>query len=278
MTVQPFIAACVQLNAGEDVAENLRAIEAYVREAVAGGAKLVLLPECAALMAWGRKKIIERSYTEAEHPALPLFAALARELDIWIHGGTLFVLTDEGDDPKVANRTYVISPAGQIMATYDKIHMFDVDLAGGESYRESATFEPGTQAVIADLPWGRLGLSVCYDVRFPYLYRALAHGGADFLAVPAAFTRPTGEAHWHALLRARAIENGCYVFAPAQTGVHPNDRKTYGHALIIDPWGSVLADAGTDAGVIMAEIDPARVAEVRGNVPSLRHDRTFSGP
>ncbi|MGH7033927.1 MAG: nitrilase-related carbon-nitrogen hydrolase, partial [Stellaceae bacterium] len=161
---------------------------------------------------------------------------------------------------------------------YDKIHMFDVDLPGGESYRESSAYRPGNRAVVAATPWGRLGLSVCYDLRFPHLYRALAQGGADFLAVPAAFTVPTGRAHWHVLLRARAIENGCFVLAPAQEGEHAEGRRTYGHSLIVAPWGEVLAEAQEGVGFITAEIDPGRIEEARRAVPSLRHDRPFERP
>jgi predicted amidohydrolase len=178
-------------------------------------------------------------------------------------------------DTKIANRSFVLNPAGEIAAWYDKIHMFDVDLPNGESYRESKNYQPGDRAVVADLPWGKLGLSICYDLRFPYLYRALAHQGADFLCVPAAFTKVTGEAHWHSLLQARAIENTCFVFAPAQTGKHDDGRSTYGHSLIVDPWGEVLADGGTEVGYVTADIDMARVAEARDRVPSITHDRDF---
>jgi predicted amidohydrolase len=177
-----------------------------------------------------------------------------------------------------ANRTHVIAPDGKIAAVYDKIHMFDVDLGNGESYRESATLKPGNQAVTGDLPWGRLGLSICYDLRFPHLYRALAKAGADFLTIPAAFTRTTGKAHWHVLQRARAIETGCFVISPAQCGRHAGDRETYGHALIVNPWGEVLADAGEEPGFILAKINPAEVAEARRKIPCLTHDRDFHGP
>ncbi|MCK5445439.1 MAG: carbon-nitrogen hydrolase family protein, partial [Rhodospirillaceae bacterium] len=175
----------------------------------------------------------------------------------------------------LANRTLVFSPDGEIAARYDKIHMFDVDLSESESYRESETFQPGGEKVSVDLPWGRLGLTTCYDVRFPYLYRDLALGGADFIAVPSAFTKTTGEAHWHVLLRARAIENGCFIFAPAQTGDHVGKRQTYGHSLIINPWGQVLADAGIEPGFIAAEINVGEVHAARTKVPSLKHDRDY---
>lgn len=265
----PFKAACVQVNASDDMAANIAAASGYAREAAVLGAELVLFPENVAMMTFGDDLIRANACAEADHPAIAAFQELARTLDIWLHGGTLAIKV--GD--KIANRAYVFSPDGSVAATYDKIHMFDVDLGAGESYQESATFTPGDQRVVTDTPWGGLGLSTCYDVRFPYLYRALAHDGANFLAVPAAFTVPTGQAHWDVLLRARAIENGCFVFAPAQTGHHAGGRQTYGHSLIIDPWGQVLADAGTEPGIIIADIDPAKVAATRDRVPSLDHTR-----
>jgi predicted amidohydrolase len=198
---------------------------------------------------------------------------LAKDLKVWVHAGSLAVLVDDG---KVANRTYVIDPNGAVAASYDKIHMFDVDLGNGETYRESATFHAGNAAASVDLPWGRLGLTICYDLRFPHLYRHLAQAGADFIAVPSAFTRVTGEAHWHVLLRARAIETGCFIFAPAQTGTHARGRQTFGHALIVNPWGEVLADAGTAPGIITAKIDPAEVGKARGRVPAIGLNAPFS--
>ena len=188
---------------------------------------------------------------------------------------------EPGADPgenRLANRSFLIDNSGAIVARYDKIHMFDIDLPNGESYRESGAYRPGGHTVVAETPWGRLGMSVCYDVRFPHLYRALAQAGADFLGVPSVFTVPTGRAHWHVLLRARAIENGCFVFAPAQWGEHAGGRRSYGHSLIVDPWGEVLADGGEETGIVTARIDPARVAEARRSVPSLTHDRAFTPP
>ncbi|MCW8915092.1 MAG: carbon-nitrogen hydrolase family protein [Magnetovibrio sp.] len=267
-----FKAACVQVNASDDMDANIQIACDFVREAQGRGAELVFLPENVAMMTFGADNIRAYAKTQEAHPAIPAFASLAQELGIWLHGGTLAI--DLGD--KIANRTFVFSPQGEIAATYDKIHMFDVDLAGGESYRESETFSPGSEKVLVDLPWGGLGLSTCYDVRFPYLYRALAGAGASLLTVPAAFTVPTGTAHWHVLLRARAIENGCYIFAPAQVGTHFAGRKTYGHSLIIDPWGKVLADGGEQPGIIVSDIDPSRVVEVRSQVPSLTHTRDVS--
>jgi predicted amidohydrolase len=266
-----FKAACVQVNASNDMAANIETACEMARDAALLGAELVLFPENVSMMTFGADQIRANARPESEHPAIPAFQALAKDLDIWLHGGTLAIKV--GD--KIANRAYVFAPDGSIAATYDKIHMFDVDLPNGESYRESATFSPGAEKVRVDLPWGGLGLTTCYDVRFPYLYRALAQDGALFLAVPAAFTVPTGQAHWEVLLRARAIENGCYVFAPAQTGTHFGGRQTYGHALIIDPWGEVVDDAGEEPGFIIADIDPAKVMEARSRVPSLTHTRTI---
>lgn len=270
-----FTAACIQVNAGADLGANIDAAGALAREARERGADLVLMPENVAMMEWGREAVVRKSMPENEHLALSAFQRLACELKIWLHCGTLALRLADG---MVANRTYVLRPDGGIAAHYDKIHMFDVNLGSGESYRESSTFRPGERAALARTPWGGLGLTICYDLRFPHLFRTLAQGGAAFLAVPAAFTRTTGKAHWHVLLRARAIETGCYVFAPAQTGTHVHGRETYGHALIVDPWGEVLADAGEEPGLILAEIDPARVRDARAKIPSLKHDRLFILP
>ena len=270
-----FRAACIQVNAGNDLNANLKAVEALVRKARAGGADFALLPENVAMMEWGRENLMAKAAPADRHPALAALKALARETGMWLHGGSLHVLLDDG---RLANRTYVFDPTGAVVTQYDKIHMFDVDLGNGEVYRESATFRPGEGAAVVDLPWGRLGLSICYDVRFPQLYRALAKAGAQFICVPAAFTRTTGRAHWHILLRARAIETGCYVFAPAQCGEHAGGRQTYGHALIVSPWGEVLADGGEEPGIVMADIDTAQVAAARQKVPALTHDRAFASP
>jgi predicted amidohydrolase len=272
---QPFIAACLQVNASNDMAANIDVAARLTRDAVAQGAQLVLMPENVSMMEQGRAATVAKAMPEATHLALKAFQALAFDLKIWLHCGSLSVLRDNG---KLANRTYILKPDGTIAASYDKIHMFDVDLGGGEQYHESATFESGTTAVTVDLPWGRLGLTVCYDLRFAHLFRQLAQGGAQFLTVPSAFTQKTGEAHWHVLLRARAIETGCFVFAPAQTGVHVGNRKTYGHALIVNPWGEVLADAGTEPGFVMAKIDPTEVVAARAKIPSLALNATFSVP
>lgn len=275
MKLDVFKAACLQVNAGNDLSANIDAASRLAVEARAAGADLILMPENVAMMEWGRSNIVLKAMPEDEHLALKAFRELARELGCWLHIGSLAVLVGDG---MVANRTYVISPAGLITAKYDKIHMFDVDLGLGEVYKESATFRPGDSAAVAKLPWGRMGLSVCYDLRFPHLYRAYAKANCDFLAIPAAFTRTTGKAHWHVLLRARAIETGCYVFAPAQCGTHVNDRETYGHALIVSPWGEILADALEQPGWVMADIDVRKVAEARKKIPCLDHDRPFAVP
>jgi len=271
----PFTVACVQLTSGREIVPNVEAATRWVREARRAGADFILTPENTTCIEQGREGILAKARPELDHPAIPAFQALAAEIGAWLLIGSLTIRID---DSSCANRCFLFDPSGRIAARYDKIHMFDVDLAGGERYRESATFRSGRQAAAADLTWGRLGMSICYDLRFPHLYRALAQAGADFLSIPSAFTRPTGEAHWHVLIRARAIENGCFVFAPAQTGEHETGRKTYGHSLIVAPWGEILADGGEEVGFVTARIDPAKVAEARGMVPSLAHDRSFSPP
>ena len=271
-----FKAACIQLNAGREVEPNMRAASELVRRAREAGADLIMTPEVSDMMEPKRALREEKARPENAHPMLAAFRDLARETQAHLLLGSIVVRL-EGDG-RLANRSFLLAPDGTILARYDKIHMFDVDLPGGESYRESAVFKPGEGTALAALPWGVLGLTVCYDLRFPHLYRALAQGGADFLTVPSAFTVPTGKAHWHVLLRARAIENGCFVFAPAQCGEHAEGRKTYGHSLIIAPWGEILAEAGEEPGFILAEIDPAKIADSRRAVPSLGHDRPFAAP
>lgn len=270
-----FRAACVQLRSSDDPAENIRSATALIREARAAGADFVATPENTALMAPDGGAKLELSRPEESDPALPAFRALAEELGVWLLIGSLAI---KASDSQTANRSFLIDPRGDIAARYDKIHLFDVDLPSGEQYRESRTVAGGTAAVTADLPWGRIGLSVCYDLRFPHLYRRLAQHGAFALTVPSAFTETTGKAHWHILLRARAIENGAFVIAPAQGGLHANGRRTYGHSLIVSPWGEILAESGTDLGIIIAEIDAGQSAAARARIPSLRHDRDFTGP
>ena len=267
-----FKAACVQTNSSRDIAPSVEAACELVRAARGEGADLILLPENVSMLEPRGRLVREKAAPEDEHPALEAFRDLARETGAWLLVGSLTVRL-AGD--KVANRSLLLDATGAIVARYDKIHMFDVDLGDGESYRESAIFEPGGRSVLAETPWGRMGMTVCYDLRFPHLYRQLAKGGARFLTVPSAFTRTTGQAHWHVLLRARAIENGCFVFAPAQCGVHAEGRRTFGHSLIVDPWGTVLADGGEDVGIVTADIDPAMESEARRKIPSLTHDRPF---
>lgn len=267
-----FRAALVQMCSGRDVAKNTADAERLIRDAARGGAQYIQTPECTTYMDIGREALFKSTVPEAANAALEAFRGLAKELAVWLHIGSMAVKVTAD---RVANRAYVIGPDGSIAARYDKIHLFDVDLPNGESYRESASYVGGGEAVVVDLPWGGLGLSICYDLRFPHLYRTLAQAGAQFLAIPAAFTRVTGEAHWHTLLRARAIENQCYVFAAAQGGQHEHGRETFGHSLIISPWGQILAEGGIHPSVIFADIDCRNVDDVRGRVPSLRHDRPF---
>jgi len=270
-----FKAACVQLNSGNDLAANLRVAETAIRSAAASGAQLIMLPEYAAMMDGSGRVMRENSPAEDGHPALDRFRVLARETKAWLLVGSL---TIKVDDERMVNRSYLLSVTGEIAARYDKIHMFDCTLPSGKVIRESSAYRPGEAAVIAPTPWGPLGMTICYDLRFPQLYRALAQAGALFLAVPSSFQRETGVAHWHALLRARAIENLSYVFAPAMCGEHPGNRTTYGHSLIIDPWGKILAELGDEPGIALADIDVGRVAKVRGMLPSIEHDRPFTGP
>ena len=270
-----FKAACVQLNSGNDLGANLSAVETLTREAAAQGAQLILLPEYAVLLDGSGRVMRENSHPEDQHPALARLRELAQEVGAWLLIGSL---TIRADDERMVNRSYLVSADGAIVARYDKIHMFDVTLPSGKVIRESSAYLPGNQAVVAATPWGLLGMTICYDLRFPQLFRSLAQAGAEFLAVPSSFQRETGIAHWHALLRARAIENLSYVFAPAMCGEHPGNRTTYGHSLIVDPWGRILAELEDKPGVIVAEIDPGEVARVRGMLPSLTHDHTFDGP
>ena len=271
-SARTFRAALVQLRSGRSVAPNMETAEAMIWRAAKDGAVYVQTPENTSIMELDTERLLSEIETEEKSAPLAQLQALAKKLDIWLHVGSLGVKLDQG---KVANRSYLIAPDGTIAARYDKLHMFDVDLAGGESYRESRTIKPGNKAVLADLPWGRLGMSICYDLRFPALYRALAAAGADLIAVPAAFTKQTGEAHWRVLLRARAIETGAFVLAAAQGGLHENGRSTYGHSMIVSPWGDVLAEAGEDPQILLADVDPALSAETRAKVPSLRHGRHF---
>jgi predicted amidohydrolase len=259
-------------NSGRSPAANLNDAVRLIGEAKAAGADYVQTPEMTNIMEVKRERLFSTIVEEDADTSLAAFRELARKLGIFVHVGSLAIkLSPE----KAANRGFLINPKGDIAARYDKIHMFDVDLGNGESYRESNSYRVGEIGVTCDLPWGRLGLTICYDLRFPALFRALAEAGATMLAVPSAFTKQTGEAHWHVLMRARAIENGCFMFAAAQGGKHENGRETFGHSLIVDPWGRVLAEGGTEPGVVMAEIDPATVSDARSRIPSLQHGRRF---
>ncbi len=274
-------AGLVQLNVGDDPVANLPRTITLVQAAVAGGAGFVLTPECTNILSANRNHQRAVLHHEADDPTLNALRKQAAQSGIWLLIGSLALLTNDADG-RFANRSFLIGPDGAIVARYDKIHMFDVDVTETEVYRESAGYRPGSMAVLADTTFGKVGMTVCYDVRFPHLYRRLAQSGAQILTVPAAFNHLTGAAHWETLLRARAIETGCFVLAPAQTGFHPETigegRKTHGHSLAIAPWGEILADGGTDPGVTFVDIDLAEVAKARARVPSLTHDRAFEGP
>ncbi len=274
-------AALVQLRSGDDPAANLAATEALVRAAAAGGAALVLTPECTNIVSASRALQARVLVPEGEDPTLARLAAVAAELGVWLLVGSLCLKSGDPDG-RFVNRSFLLGPDGAVRARYDKIHMFDVEVGGAESYRESAAYRPGDRAVVAEAAGLRLGMTVCYDLRFPHLYRDLARAGAEVIAVPSAFTVPTGRAHWHVLLRARAIETGAFVLAPAQSGTHAaregRVRETYGHGLAVAPWGEVLADAGTETGVTFVDIDPAEAAAARRRIPALAHDRPYAAP
>ncbi|WP_406855105.1 carbon-nitrogen hydrolase family protein [Alsobacter sp. KACC 23698] len=272
MSRSSFVAACAQMRSGRDPKANIDQAVGLIREAATAGAAYVQTPEMSNTVNRDRAGLFDAISPEDRDPMLEAFRTLAREKRVHIHAGSLAILRDDG---KVANRAFLITPDGEIEARYDKIHLFDVDLPNGESWRESRTYTGGDCAVVADLPAGRLGLSICYDVRFAYLYRALAEAGAEILSAPACFTRQTGEAHWVVLHRARAIETGSFMISAAQAGLHEDGRETFGHSIIVDPWGRVLAEAGDQPGVVMAEIDMALVADARGRIPTLQHTRTF---
>jgi predicted amidohydrolase len=267
-----FRVGLIQMRTGRTPAANLDAAAKLIGEANSAGAAYVQTPEMTNILEARRDALMAAIVPEEQDPTLAAFCDLARQHRLWLHAGSLAVKVSPD---RAANRGFLIGPDGAIVARYDKIHMFDVDLPNGESYRESRSYAPGDHAVVADLPWGRLGMTICYDLRFPALYRALAEADSLFLAIPSCFTKQTGEAHWQVLNRARAIENGCFVFAAAQGGRHEVGRETYGHSLIIDPWGRILAECGEEPGVVMAEIDPAAVGVARARIPSLQHGRRF---
>jgi predicted amidohydrolase len=267
-----FKVGLIQMRSGLDPQANLATAIAAIEEAAAAGAAYVLTPEMTNILEAKRERLFAKIADEDVDPTLAALRDVARKYSIFVHIGSLAVKVSPD---KAANRSFLIDRSGEVAARYDKIHMFDVDLASGESYRESRNYRAGELAVVADLPWGRLGITVCYDLRFPALYRRLAEAGASFLSIPSAFTKQTGEAHWHVLLRARAIENGCFVFAAAQGGKHESGRETFGHSLVVDPWGQILAEGGTEPGLILADVDPAQVAAARARIPSLLHGRRF---
>ena len=276
MTNKGLRAALVQLRSSRSVEQNVDEATRLVHEAASGGASYVLTPENTNVMELNKKLLFDVVSHEEDCQVLAHFRELAEELSIYLHLGAITVKLS---DDKLANRSLLITPTGQISGRYDKIHMFDVNLPGGETYCESRTYSPGDQAILTGLPWGRLGLTICYDLRFPQLYRTLARAGADIFAVPSAFTEQTGQAHLRTLLRARAIETGCFVFAAAQGGHHECGRRTYGHSLIVAPWGEILVEAEQEPTVVLADIDTFKVTEARRQIPSLNHGSSYAvGP
>jgi deaminated glutathione amidase len=274
-------AALVQLTVNDDPTANLPVTVGYIRQAVSDGAGFVLTPELTNGLSSSRAHQRAVFRHEDDDQTLAALRSEAKAAGVWLLIGSLGLLTQDADG-RFANRSFLIAPDGSVAARYDKIHMFDVNVSATEVYRESEGYRPGNRAVVAEMPTARIGMTVCYDLRFPALFRRLAQAGAQIITVPAAFNHITGAAHWEVLLRARAIETGCFILAPAQTGFHPESagkgRKTYGHSLAIAPWGEILADAGTDPGITLVDLDLDRVAEARGRVPSLTHDRSFDGP
>ena len=268
--------ACVQVTSTPNIERNVELTTPLIREAHGAGAQFITLPEIVNLCDMNGDAARAAAQSEDRDPALAAYRALAAELGVWLLAGSLAIKL--ADEDRLANRSFLIDASGAVVARYDKIHMFDVNLANGETFRESHTYRPGDEAVVAETPWGVLGMTVCYDIRFPYLYRSLAHAGARMIAVPSSFTRRTGKAHWHILMQSRAIETGCFVIAPAQCGDHEDGRKTFGHSVIIGPWGEVLADGGEQPGVITADLDFAQVDKVRSMIPSLTHDRSVPAP
>ena len=269
--------ALIQFTAGEDPDTNLTTVRRMVRDSVEAGAEFVLTPEVSNILSTSRKYQAQVLHKEADDPFLNTMRDDAAALGIWLLIGSLALKTDDADG-RFANRSFLITPEGKIAARYDKIHMFDVEIDATESYRESAAFRPGARAVLADTPFGKIGLSICYDMRFPHLFRRLAKAGATIITAPAAFSPVTGKAHWESLLRARAIENGVFILAPAQCGQNGPKRATHGHSLIVSPWGEVLADGGNEPGITMVDLDLEDVGRSRRRVPSLDHDREFEGP
>ncbi|MBI2261424.1 MAG: carbon-nitrogen hydrolase family protein [Caulobacterales bacterium] len=277
MTTLPI--ALIQTRTPASAAAAFAHVEPLIREAAAGGARLILTPEGTNFLIQDRARRAAALETQDRDEAVGKLRALARELGVWLLIGSAIVKSGHAGDDRAANRSLLIDDRGEVVAAYDKLHVFDVDLPTGERWRESASVRPGEDAVVADTPWGRLGLTICYDIRFPQLYRALARAGAVMIAVPAAFTVPTGEAHWETLLRARAIETGSYVLAPAQAGAHEDGRRTWGRSTVVAPWGEVIARLDHDEpGVLFATLDLDAVTRARRAVPQLSHDREFGAP
>lgn len=268
-----FKAALIQMRSGVDMARNLSDASAMIREAAAQGAQYVLTPEMTNIFEADRERLKSLVSREEDDVSVLGFSHLAKELGIWLHVGSLALRVS---DDRLVNRSLLFAPDGALVARYDKIHLFDVDMPSGERIRESDTFAPGGEAVVAKLPWGPLGLSICYDMRFPNLYNALANAGALFMAVPAAFTVPTGKAHWHVLLRSRAIETGSFIFAAAQGGAHECGRHTFGHSLAVNPWGEIVAELETEPGILLFEADEELVNRDRGRIPALKNARAFN--
>ena len=270
--------ACVQANTGNDLASNLATVNAMIREAAANGAQWILTAEYTLMMDGSGRVMRENALAADGGAPLAELKSLAKSLKVWLLIGSLTLRTGEEADTRIVNRSFLIDDRSEVVATYDKIHMFDVTLPDGKVIRESSAYRPGDKAVIAETPWGKLGMTVCYDLRFPGLFRTLAQAGAQIITVPSSFQRQTGKVHWQVLLQARAIENACYIIAPAMCGEHAGNRQTFGHSLVVNPWGEVMADGGEAPGILYAEIDLARVAKVRGMIPSLTHDREYSKP
>ncbi len=265
--------ACIQMNSGQDIEENLRQAGELIQQAARDEAELICTPENTDFIGKDAAATLARALPADKHPGIPFFSTLAKQLKVWLLIGSMKIKEESG---KIYNRSYLFNSNGQLVASYDKIHLFDVNLPTGESHRESETFAAGDKAVLVKTPWKKLGMTICYDLRFPYLFRDLAQKGAEILTVPSAFTAHTGQAHWETLLRARAIETGSFVIAPAQVGEHAGGRKTYGHSMIVGPWGQVLAEQTEDKiGIIMRKIDTLDVTKARQAIPALTHDRAY---
>lgn len=273
--MEKYKIACLQANTTNDLAANLATVTAMLREAAANGAHWILTPEYTLMMDGSGRVMRDNALPADGGASLARLCELARELKVWLLIGSLTLRTGDEADTRIVNRSFLISSEGETVATYDKIHMFDVTLPDGKVIRESSAYRPGDKAVVVETPLGKVGLTICYDLRFPQLFRTLAQAGVAIITVPSSFQRQTGKAHWHALLQARAIENGCWIIAPAMCGEHAGNRQTFGHSLVVNPWGEVVADGGELPSIVYAEIDVARVAKVRGMIPSLTHDRGF---